>query len=371
MSERGLSIEVLFPRERPATVGFFSPEQEGLPMLTRWLDIDDDDDPVAIVVTVVFAIHIAGLSIYRWVIRTVAGREFLYDAELWVDFGNQVLEGGVLYAQVPDNKPPIWAFINIVAAATPVPHLILLTVTGIGGGLMIWLVFRLLSRGFDQRSAAVGAAFTAYGIFVHTYGFTNNKTFALAFLLLGLVASSGRRAGLSYGIAGMIAQQIAFAGPVALWWEYRRGGLERLRTMTGAVIAVAVVSYALVLVIWGVDALAAGMRQSLLLVPNFIQGASQFQTSGSLFADPGRYVDLFHQRSARYLPHLFLAVFGAARVVDSSNDDLEVTYLGLALTAWMGLALFVRVWRHYWLLVLPGLAILAASGLHWILSREQ
>ncbi|MFC7028629.1 hypothetical protein ACFQH8_16785 [Halomicroarcula sp. GCM10025710] len=89
------------------------------------------DETVSRLIAMLLAGVIAFISIYRYVVFRFSGREFVHDAQVWAQIGDDVLAGMALYAQVPDNKPPLWEAVVIVAAATPVPFLVMLAVVGV------------------------------------------------------------------------------------------------------------------------------------------------------------------------------------------------------------------------------------------------
>lgn len=65
------------------------------------------------------------------------------DAEVWLNLGNAVIAGADLYSSVPDNKPPGWEAVAILAASTPQPYLVFVSVVGASTIALVWLTYQL------------------------------------------------------------------------------------------------------------------------------------------------------------------------------------------------------------------------------------
>lgn len=309
------------------------------------------------------------LSMYRYVTYRFTSREFVRDAQVWVSVGESVLQGQALYAGVADNKPPVWEGIAILASATPWPYLILLLIVGLTSALVVIQTVELAETFVSERAAVLAAILLGFGILQATNGFINNKTLALACLLWALLARREVVAGLGYALAVLVAQQIALAAPVVIWWEWQRG--SDLRILTAVVIGVPVISYAVVGLVWGVDALVAGVRQTVFLAGDYATGTSQFQTNGSPLTNPGRYIELLNRRLRQFILIIAFAGVGVARIFSRPEDTPRVAWLALGLTVLLALPLGVRLYRHYWLLPLVGAILLAAYGIDWLLTIDD
>lgn len=309
------------------------------------------------------------LSAYRYVTHRLIGQAFVRDAQVWVSVGEQVLQGQALYSEVADNKPPVWEGVAILASATPRPYLILILVVGVGSALVVILVSRLAKRFVSDQAAVVAAVLVGFGILEATNGFINNKTLTLACLLAGLLAQRDVISGISYALAALIAQQILFALPVAVWWEWHQD--SNLRVLGATTLSIPVVAYATVGLIWGTDALVAGLQQTILLAGDYATGTSQFETMGSPLTDLPQYIQLVNMRLGLFAPLVALAGVGAARAFSSRPGTPATAWLALGLTVLLAIPLGARVYRHYWLLPLIGAALLAAYGTEWLLSESN
>ncbi|MFC7251217.1 hypothetical protein ACFQJ5_15410 [Halomicroarcula sp. GCM10025324] len=327
------------------------------------------DETVSRLIAMLLAGVIAFISIYRYVVFRFSGREFVHDAQVWAQIGDDVLAGMALYAQVPDNKPPLWEAVVIVAAATPVPFLVMLAVVGVGGAALVWNTHRLVKAELRPAATVVASFSLALGIVWMTNGFINNKIVALALLTAGLTANRPSRSGLLYGLGFLIAQHLLLAAPAVAWWEWRRHDYRAVVTIGGLALGTAIAGYVIVGLIWGLSASVAAVRQTMFATPAYAVAESQFQTSGSLLKAPGRYVQLLNERISVYTFQLVFATIGAAHLLSARRASPAVGWLGVALTTTLGSALLVRVYRHYWLLILPGLAILAGLGAEWLLPK--
>lgn len=309
------------------------------------------------------------LSAMRFFVVRVSGGTFVHDAQVWKRVGDGVLAGKNLYSQVPDNKPPLWEGLVVVATATPVPYLVLLCFVGLGSAVVAWSVFNLTQTHLGPRAGVIAVVSVAFGILVMTQGFINNKIPALALLFAGLSATDSKRTGLAYGAATLIAQQILVALPAIYWWERAENGRELANRQMVLIAGTWVVAYVGVGVLWGVDSIVAGVEQTILLGPAYAVAESQFHTTGSPWSTPTLYADQFLERAPRYAPLYVLGVVGIGRQFSDQELTSHLIWLSLFLMFSLGMMLTVRMYRHYWLLILPELSIVAAFGAEWFLNE--
>lgn len=242
------------------------------------------DSVVGVAVVLVGGFHIA-LTVYRYVVFRLSGRSFVRDAQVWVSVGESVLQGQALYADVADNKPPVWEATVILASATPTPFLVLLLVVGLSSAVLVMLVAVYASEFVSDQATVVAVLLLGFGLFEATNGAINNKTLALACLLAGIVADRDVTSALGYALAPLVAQQVVVAAPVVVWWEWRRGA--DVRTLMTLVLGVPVVAYAAVGVVWGPDALLADIRQTALLAGDYAAGEASLTPVARRFRTPG------------------------------------------------------------------------------------
>lgn len=92
------------------------------------------------------------------------------DAQVWLNLGRAVMAGADLYSTIPDNKPPLWEGIAIVAAATPRPYLVLVAVVGLSTIVLVWLTYQLATEVAQPLPAAIGASLVAFAVNALTQG---------------------------------------------------------------------------------------------------------------------------------------------------------------------------------------------------------
>jgi hypothetical protein len=131
-----------------------------------------------------------------------------------------------------------------------------------------------------------------------------------------------------------------------------------------------IAAYSAVGLTWGVDAAVAALQQTLFLAGDYAAGLSQFQTSGSPLNDTATYIELLNRRLGKLTPIIALAGIGGARVMFRTKEVPQVVWLGIGLGVALTLPLGIRPYRHYWLLPIIGLSLLAAYGTDWLLNSE-
>lgn len=324
------------------------------------------DTLVELTVVLVGGFHIL-LAIYRYVVFRLSDQMFVRDAQVWVRVGEAVLQGQALYADVADNKPPVWEAIAIMASATPWPFLALLLVVGLSSAALVMVVAAYAEQFVSEQAAVVTVLLLGVGLFEATNGAINNKTLALTCLLAGVIADRDVTSAVGYALAVLVAQQVVVAAPVVIWWEWRRDADFCTLAVVG--LGLPVIAYAAVGIIWGLDALHSGIRQTILLAGDYAAGTSQFETNGSPLQDPGRYVSLLNSRLGQFLSIIAVAAIGTARVLSRVDESPPTAWLALGLTVTLALPLGIRLYRHYWVLPLVGASLLAAYGADWLLTK--
>lgn len=322
---------------------------------------------VQLVITLVGGFHIL-LVMYRYVSFHFSDQTFVHDAQVWIKVGEAVLRGQNLYADVSDNKPPVWEAIVILASATPWPFLVLSLVVGLSSAVLVVLIAVYADQFVSEQAVVVGVILFGIGLFQATNGAINNKTLALACLLSGVIANRDVTSAIGYGLAPLIAQQIIIVAPVIIWYEQRQN--TDFYTLTAIGLGLPAITYAAVGLIWGLDALLSGLRQTVFLAGDYAVGVSQFETNGSPLQDPGRYLTLFTRRLSQFTIIIAVAAVGIARVLGQIKESPQMALLGLGLAVTLTLPLAIRLYQHYWILPLVGMSILAAYGADWLLKEH-
>lgn len=291
----------------------------------------------------------------------------LHDGQVWRRVARSVLAGEPLYIAVPDNKPPLWEFIVIVAEWTGEYALVLLLLVGIGNALLVWLAgaqFR------ERHGVAIIASLGCLLLLTPLVTWTNNKSLATACLLLVTVVDRPRRGGILIGAAVGIAQQTVLGVPAVLWLRKQEGwGRSAIQQALGVAAGVVATSYVLVGVIWGWDSLRAAIQQTVFAVLGYGTGTSQFQTTGGLLHQQL----VWHDRIAGVvLDHqvlLLLALTGGISIVVSWRQRRTADRFWIIYLLSTGPVIALRAYRHYWVLLAAGISACVGIGSESLITK--
>lgn len=287
----------------------------------------------------------------------------------WRPLANAVLAGKPIYVRpAVDNKPPLFELLNVTVASTGQYLLVFFVLIGIVNGVSAILLWRICAdRGTPRVGLIAGLLFLTS---VPATGGTviNVRSFAIAGILLSLWVEHPLARGATIAAAGLFSQHAVFAVPALAYdrlrYLDRDSSLQWLVRFVAGGVAVLVVSFGFVYVVWGAQSFHGALYWSF--------GAAEKYTTNpvvpSIIGDTHRWmVALYHG----VIKHLFLIVpatiivhlaateRGSNRVIHSTNAPL-VTTTFLALS--MSIPLLVRAYRAYWLYPLPFLALLASIG---------
>lgn len=322
----------------------------------------------------------------RYVRKTVGSEFVVHDIEtVWRPLAFAVFDGADLYADVWDNKPPLWEFLNLGIAALPgeyVPvSLVVMAVANTAAAVLIYILC-IDETGVGERVARLApVVFLAVLPVIHGYQINPRQVANIA-LLGALIATDPVVVGIAVASAGLLTQFSVLVLPVVCWRRWRRHGplREDLRwyaTMAGAGLALAVAAYALVGLVWGFDALVAGVRSSLLPLSEY----AARKADESLWNRPVWWLMMIGRDARALSLFVMLTVAGALASVAppvrrSAGDDASVRADGasrdrgrslyrqlLALVALVAVQSLIRPSSGiYYVAYAPFMAIIAAFG---------
>jgi hypothetical protein len=306
---------------------------------------------------------------------------FFRDEGLYAAVAQKILHGGVPYRDAFDNKPPMvfaWYTISFLMFGEHVwsPRLLVALMLS-GSTLLMYLEGRLL---FSHRAGIVAALALAFAVGLATLETGANTEF---FMILPLVAalyafSMGQKTGRSrwYIAAGFLSgiaiatkhiSLFVFALYVALaaWPLLRSQGLHALasadfrRSVGGLVLGGAAAFIAVV-----APFVATGTMPDLweATVVYTLQYVSDVPTDQKLE---------ILQKSPLYLtlvlgPWVFLAVAGMAQMARSGAGGHGPLVLGWLAANWLGIIAAGRFYDHYYVTLLPALALMAPLGAKYL-----
>ena len=331
----------------------------------RRLSSDELTDRVPVVVLLV------SIGVFEALVRflriTVGGASPHTDVTTtWQPFAKATLSGTPLYlADVADNKPPLFEYLNLAVGLTDNYLLVFLVIVGLVNSAIAYLLWRThAERGSHTLGIVVGLVFLLAVPLVNGHAI-NVRTFMLAGVLLAVRFRSAAASGVAIAAAGLMSQYAVFALPGVLLDRFRR--LPRARwsrwvagfgLAAGAAVSLCYLS---VYLLWGEPSLLASIRWSVGSAERYV-----FDWTPSLWNGTATWLKLHLPTVGRLSVLIALGVLGAARTVRGwSLDDRRRTLNERAIlfVGLLSLPLLVRPFRTYWLYPLPWLATLSTPGL--------
>jgi hypothetical protein len=308
---------------------------------------------------------------------------FMRDEGFFASVGQLVLDGGMPYRDAFDNKPPLifgWYALSFLFFGETVwaPRLLAALLLS-GTTLLVYMQGRLM---FSRRAGLVAAA--AFGLSMGLAEFETNANveyFLLAPMVAALVSFTlGERSGrLSWYVAAGFFSAVAIltkqtavfnllffllllAVPVARrdgWRLWKSSGLLR---KSGALMIGCAAAAALVAAPFLVTGTLPEMLEAVVLY------------SGDYVATVSPLTKLWIMvRSPLYVltisgPLAVLAALGAAHLLKSRHRDALLA-MGWLLSSVLAIAVAGRFYQHYYVMLLPGAALLVPPGITWLRSR--
>lgn len=292
----------------------------------------------------------------------------------WRPFAKETLSGTPLYlADVADNKPPLFEYLNLAISVTDNYLAVFLGVVGLVNGAIAYLLWRThAERGQHTLGVAVGLVFLSAVPLVRGHA-VNVRTFMLAGVLLAIRCRSAITSGVAIAAAGLVSQYAVFALPGIAFDRLRRlprtrwsGWSSQFAFVAGTTVSLCYLS---VYLIWGEASLLASVRWSVNSAERYV-----FDWTPSLWNGTTTWVRLHTQILGRLAVLLVLGAVGTLYTVRSSSLDDQQQRLNERAMLFLGLfsvPLFVRPFPTYWLYPLPWLATLSTTGLLAVGQRLQ
>jgi 4-amino-4-deoxy-L-arabinose transferase-like glycosyltransferase len=309
---------------------------------------------------------------------------FMRDEGFYASVAQSMLDGGIPYRDAFDNKPPIvfahYALSFLLFGENVwAPRLLVALMLSAATGLLYLQARLIYSRGWALLAAAAFASSLGLAQFETN---ANVEYFMLLPLIASVLAYSlSRRSGSSLGYlaAGVLAGITIMTKETALfvfalfflesaWNPLRRDGLRALASaavlrpwalmVAGAVLAGALISAPFVLTGTFGDMYEAMVTYTL-----------QYVGAGRTMAEKVFII----ARSPVYLlllagPWFVLGIAGAVRAWRRNPDGQRLFLVGFLATSWMGIIAAGRFYDHYYVLLLPALALLTPLGVHALAS---
>jgi hypothetical protein len=330
----------------------------------RQLSSDESTDRIPV------AVLLVSIGVFEALVRflriTLGGASPHTDVTTtWRPFATATLSGTPLYlADVADNKPPLFEYLNLVVGLTDNYLLVFLVVVGLVNGGIGYLLWRThAERGHHTVGLGVGLVFILAVPLVSGHA-VNVRTFMLAGVLLALRYRSAAASGVAIAGAGLMSQYAVFALPGIVFARLRRlprtrwpRWLSRFSLVAGITVSLCYLS---VYLLWGESSLLASVRWSVSSAERYV-----FDWTPSLWKGTKTWVQLHTRTMGRIA---VLLAFGALGIIHtirgSSLDDRRqrLNERAILLVGLFGLPLFVRPFQTYWMYPLPWLATLSTTG---------
>lgn len=292
----------------------------------------------------------------------------------WRPFARETLSGTPLYlADVADNKPPLFEYLNLAISLTDNYLAVFLVVVGLVNGGIAYLLWRThAERGHHAVGVAVGVVFLSAVPLVRGHA-VNVRTFMLAGVLLAVRFRSAIASGVAIAVAGLMSQYAVFALLGIAFDRLRRlprtqwsGWLSRFALAAGTAVSLC---YFSVYLIWGEASLLASIHWSVSSAERYV-----FDWTPSLWSGTTTWVRLHIEMMGRLAVLLVLGAVGTLYTVRGSFLDSHQQRLNERAMLFLGVfsvPLFVRPFPTYWLYPLPWLATLSTTGLLAVGQRLQ
>lgn len=258
---------------------------------------------------------------HYWFDKVYFNREIAGDvSEVWIPFANAVLEGGILYLSHWDNKPPLFHFLNIIAAASGHYLLVFYLTIGLANGVAAILIWRFCNKyGYDAIGLVAAIIFLAF-MSISSFRI-NPRQYATVLIFMAILSTNALRSGIYIASAGLFSQFSALMIPAILWFRYRKVenfpywfGMFILAGM-GTVLFV----FGIVAFIWNIEAAITGFKYSFLSSSEYV--ARYGQRDISIYADPIGWLYNTHKmlRSWRLLQIGAIAGSGVVLITEEYN----------------------------------------------------
>lgn len=304
----------------------------------------------------------------RYVALRIGSAELPHNVvDVWLPFAHAVLQGGKPYLSQWDNKPPLFHFVNLLAAWTDhyVPvFLVLLATANAATALLVWVLCR--RHGRSRAGFVAGVLFLAAspGLLGMTI---DPRQFAAALALSAFVLSRAWKVGVVVAAAGLFSQYSVLLIPAVVWYQVRdrTNTKEWLLYFCAAGLLTVAVSFLLVALVWGPDAAWTGFKYSFFALSGYT--AKYTEMGFSAFGDPVRWAYLAYRLFASQLVLSVVALLGLLAVVSKPTALGKLALLSALL---MTIPTLIRPVPLYYFAALPFYSILGVLGIRAALVRD-
>jgi hypothetical protein len=293
--------------------------------------------------------------------QTVAGlRELTYDAQqVWQPMAHAMASGSRPYIEYADNKPPLFIYLVALGGVTNFTAA-LFCFTAIANMTVVITTYQWCVDN-EMEDAGIIAALLVTGTIIMLSAGINNKIFGVAVLLCTLRARRPIWVGSGLALAALFAQPLVLAIPVVALWKAGTD-LRKLGTIAVAGIVTVVFSYGSLALVWDIKTAVAGVEQSLLSSGSYVQGTSQmFGQNLSVLSRPEAWFKYFRGTLMNNMVLLVIGGFAGGSI--AVRRQTGAARFMIMLTLSLSIALLIRPYWHYWLMVVPPLSMLAGYGL--------
>ena len=302
--------------------------------------------------------------VHRYILYLMGFFDRLPDVvEVYSPMAHGVLAGGDLYIVHWDNRPPMFQFLNIGAAATGEYTLAFYLAIGVANAVTAVLIWKLTSRHYVRSVAIVAGILYMFALPVVEGRMIDARLFSNVFILCGFLLSSPAYSGISIAIAGLFHQYAVFSIPIVVFYHNNNGiknSVSWVIKFCVAGLATVGISYGIVGAIWGIDSLSHAIRYTFFGSARYVGVHSDRILS--IVGDPlvwfGNEWQVWRNHSLYYL-FSGVAVWSWYKK-DSFNRTVPVFATGLVL---LSLPRLLRNIPRYNILPLPFETILAAVGI--------
>ncbi|WP_143420630.1 hypothetical protein [Halorubrum ezzemoulense] len=301
------------------------------------------------------------------------------DNPTWSNVAQAVINGSALYLEAPDNKPPIFQFIYIIAEYLPSTDVLLLLAVGIALSIYLWTTYSIALSATECGAAALVGAVVCFLIIsgesatVHgQYGTdVNNEQFAIPFITISFFLNP-LAATVSMAIASLISQYAIVGIPVILCYKLGQPSYKWVTPVIGGIIVYGF-TFGIVAAIWGTPAAVEGFRLSYIEAGEYVTGSQVIAgdtvpNNRSIFTTP---LDWIEELVTLVRPIWLPVTFGTASSIwvlfqRPNRTVVAAVALGILISP----ALAIRMYDHYWMFFGFPFGIATASFTKHILSEK-
>jgi len=296
--------------------------------------------------------------------------QFRFDARtVWRPLAREVLyEGQPLFG--PDqyeNKPPLWQFLNLAVEYVGPYYLLFYTLTGVAHGVAAFGIYAWARRYGEARLGALAALLFLASVHAGFMARIDPRPYAAALTFAALLSSRATVAGASLAAATTMIQYAFFAVPVVIWRAVRDRPRREMAWWIAkfgvAGVAVAVVVFGAVGVVWGTTALKYAVRYTVFMT-------ADYTTTHSILIVPVRVVGGHAAWTTELYAVVIPATLAIATLLADGPDWRSARGESALLAGSLMLPFVIRPHGMYWYSPLPFLAVLAAFGLRDFFASE-